>query len=198
MPTVNTEMASALWRNNVVTQHFKMSLYEVLDPALEEKLSNPDHYTDAFNFKDYHKQYNEWKKYPISKQLMNVSEKGIKDEGKPLFTADPSKKDFGLKYRGELLLKEILLQACANQSNLNLLIIILILIRLQIPFISRYYTDGEFFGFDVSGAIFTFMESAVVSVFLFQNYVFIFLGFTEFQRKTHMITSCGALLKPCK
>jgi hypothetical protein len=79
-----------------------------------------------------------------------------------------------------------------------LLIFIAVIAKLSIPFIVRFIQNGNPLGFDASAIIYTILENLLLLTILFPNYLFIFSGLTDFQRRVFMIKACGALITPFK
>lgn len=62
----------------------------------------------------------------------------------------------------------------------------------------RIYDYGTPFGFNASGAVFSFFETITNLLYIILNYSFIIIGLIDFQRRQFMIKACGAMLTPYK
>ena len=67
------------------------------------------------------------------------------------------------------------------------------------PFLARYYDYGTFLGFESwDSFLYQIIELPSLGLLLGLNYVFIIVGFIDFQRRVFMLKAVGALINPFK
>jgi len=68
-----------------------------------------------------------------------------------------------------------------------------------LPFLARYYDYGTFLGFESwDSFLYQIIELPSLGLLLGLNYVFIIVGFIDFQRRVFMLKAVGALINPFK
>lgn len=89
--------------------------------------------------------------------------------------------DFYLaKYEGSLLLSEIGVLSCANQTNIFPVLGLAVVMKFAIPIIARKLSKGVLFGFEWDGWFYTGIELSTLLLFLLQNYFFVMVGVVDF------------------
>jgi hypothetical protein len=101
-------------------------------------------------------------------------------------------------YKGKLMMREIALFACAEQSSIVVIFVVLVL-RLSIPYLIRWWEHGNAFNeFNWDSWLYSILELLFGGFMVFINYCFVYIGFVDFQRRECMLMSCGILLDPLK
>jgi hypothetical protein len=67
-----------------------------------------------------------------------------------------------------------------------------------LPFWVRYKEGKPVASFDSYGVAYTVLENLSLSFILYINYLFVFAGLIDFQRRVFYMKACGALITPLK
>eukprot|EP00347_Sterkiella_histriomuscorum_P009873 403339548 len=202
---LDLEIEGAMWRNQIEPETFKFTFIEELQKDMAERLIDKDYYkrsdSKKFQMASYQKQLTGFKK-SIRVRRSSLDKLDIYNYDYDMFGLH-SQKNISIanlrdkKYHGNLVLREIALFAGAHQSSTNLFLLIAVLGKIFLPFIARYIQYG-IFTLDWDSSTYTTFDTLASSMFLFQNYLFVFAGFVDFQRRFLMMKSVGALLNPFK
>ena len=105
-----------------------------------------------------------------------------------------------MKYcQGRLVLREIGLFAGAKARIVKYFILFASLCKLLIPFVARYIETGNLLGFTSwESYLYQLLEIPSLGFLLIINYLFIIVGYIDFQRRVFMIKAVGALINPFK
>ena len=79
-----------------------------------------------------------------------------------------------------------------------IVILVIVIIKLLIPFIARAIEYKTLAGFEWDGILYTCIEMPILTIFLFQNYYFVYMGLIDFKRRLHMVKAVGSLITPFK
>eukprot|EP00347_Sterkiella_histriomuscorum_P022734 403337362 len=211
--TIEKEIDSAFWRNQVEFKEFKFMIFEdIQDQEMKNRFLDPD-----LLRKD--KRFDETK---YQKQLQNY-EKELKSKQKTIQSFDPLNQDYDMftlhtnkidpeknsqikeisdpfkMYDGRHILRELALFSRARSPNLIMLILVLTLVKMSIPFLIRLFLLGTPAGFDNwDSYVYQIFELLLLFSMTMPNYIFIFSGFIDFYRRLLMIKACSALINPFK
>lgn len=69
---------------------------------------------------------------------------------------------------------------------------------MSIPYLARFIQYGNPAPFQWDGIIYSALEFPILSFMTFANFLFVIIGYIDFQRRVMMIKACSALLNPFK
>ncbi|CDW73934.1 UNKNOWN [Stylonychia lemnae] len=200
---LDLEIEAVLWRNQIEEEYFKLQFFEELLPVTYAK------FTDS-NF--YEKEGNQFKMESLKKES-KIYEKKLKLKQEQLKSFDPFNDDYEMfslhaikktnqskqLCSGRLIFREIGLFAGAHATTVKYFIIITSATKLFLPFIARYIEYGTFLGFDNwDSFLYQLLEIPSLGFLLIINYLFIIVGFVDFQRRVFLIKAVGSLINPFK
>ncbi len=95
-------------------------------------------------------------------------------------------------------MREIALFSGVHQPKHKHALIILVILRLSIPYIARVFAYGTPFGFNWDSILYSVIEFIAYGTLSYMNFLFIIAGYIDFKRRVLMQRACSSLLNPFK
>jgi tetrahydromethanopterin S-methyltransferase subunit F len=211
---LHNELNSCVYRCQVEESFFSLSFIEKLDPEYRMRLTDEDYYKKVtFKSEDRKAELEEYRVRTELKQLMSelgnaleanhttnageIPEEHIYTLTTPKTSAEATEST-SVKYNAKLIMREIAL--CTGSKQMNIAIVFLLsIIRITIPYLVRWAEEGAAFqDFTSTSWLYSGLELPSVWLLVAVNYLFVFAGLIDFQRRKQMIQACGMLLDPQK
>eukprot|EP00347_Sterkiella_histriomuscorum_P001687 403371064 len=207
--TLEPEIDSVFWRNQVEEFNFNMKFYEKLDDCTYEKFHNEDYYKNPDNKFDMKKTQKLFKNYEArlkEKQKMTKMFNPF-EEDYEMFSLHSIKTSFieGVVQQkpsiGRLVFKELCIFAGAHTFSIAKFLMIAPTLKCLLPYIVRTYQYGNPFGPNMGTTefyVYCFAEIPLMYYLTSVNYLFIGAGLIDFQRRYLMMKGIGSLINPFK
>lgn len=207
--SLEIEIDSVFWRNQIEENRFYLKFYETLDEDTQKKFQDKLYYSKKENTFDMKKTQSLYKSY-----VKRLQEK--QDMFKEI---DPFEQDYemysihSLKTKiikgiaqqvpslGRLVFKEIAIFAGAHTKSTSKLLFLMPLIKCLLPYLVRFYEYGNPLGPNMKAYdsyLYFACELPVMFFLSWANYLFVAAGLIDFQRRVLMIQAIGSLVNPFK
>ena len=96
------------------------------------------------------------------------------------------------------MIREITIFSATQQPSV-IFILPIILVRFSLPFVLRYIQYGSaIHDFKWDSWLYSVLEILIGILVVYQNYLFIFGGYIDFNRRVNMLAACSVTLDPMK
>ncbi|CDW73603.1 UNKNOWN [Stylonychia lemnae] len=154
--TIDFEIDSVLWRNQVEEKYFNFKLENINDLDTKERLKDVEYYNNKgsqFTMKQYKLSLNKKVKLLADKQLQSQQiDHSTNDfsmlSNNPIDKSDIKDNQTEETFKGRLLLKEIAMFSYAQQPQTLPILFMFTILKLSIPFLLRLKDYGTILGFD--------------------------------------------------